>query len=50
MPRALARGEDSKNKSMHPRSTERPRRGRAGTGAQPRNMHPEFLDSTKFGK
>ena len=34
MPRALARGEDSKNKSLQPRPTERPRRGRAGTGAQ----------------
>jgi len=34
MPRALARGEESKNQFMHPRPTERPRRGRAGTGAQ----------------
>jgi hypothetical protein len=25
---------DSKNQSLHPRSTERPRRGRAGKGAQ----------------
>ncbi|MCZ8348215.1 MAG: hypothetical protein O9346_17525 [Leptospiraceae bacterium] len=41
MPRALARGEDSKNKSLHPRPTERPRRGRAGTGAQ--NIFQESL-------
>ena len=34
MPRALARGEVSKNQSLHPGSTERPRRGRAGKGAQ----------------